>query len=122
MVADRSFLAKVLYSLAGCGLFTAALLADGLVNAAEPAKSSVIQVRNRVASQYFKPRPARVEAMLDTGLQQITRQTTTAAAWRTIFTERDVIGIKVNARAGPVAGTRPTVVAAVVDSLSLIHI
>ena len=117
MVADRSFLAKVLYSLAGRGLFTAALLTDGLVNAAEPAKSTVIQVRDRVASQYFKPRPARVEAMLDTGLQQITRQTTTAAAWRTLFTERDVIGIKVNARAGPVAGTRPTVVAAVVDSL-----
>ena len=117
MVADRSFLAKLLYSLAGRGLFTAALLADGFVNAAEPAKSTAIQVRDRLASQYFKPRPARVEAMLDIGLQQITHQPTTAAAWRTLVNERDVIGIKVNARAGPVAGTRPAVVAAVVDSL-----
>jgi hypothetical protein len=40
-----------------------------------------------------------------------------AAAWRTFVTPRDVIGIKVNAHSGTLSGTRPAVVAAVIEGL-----
>ena len=40
-----------------------------------------------------------------------------AAAWRTIFSTQDVIGIKVHSAPGPHTGTRPAVVAGVVEGL-----
>ena len=67
MVADRSFLAKVLYSLAGRGLFTAALLADGFVNAAEPANSTVFQVLGIPPETSFDDPAGRPVPMLGTG-------------------------------------------------------
>ena len=46
-----------------------------------------------------------------------TGQTTAAAAWRSLVSTQDVIGIKVFSAAGEISGTRPAVVAAVVHGL-----
>jgi hypothetical protein len=55
--------------------------------------------------------------MLDHALPKVTGQTTPRAAWRTLVTPTDVIGLKVDAQHGPMAGTRPALVEAVARSL-----
>lgn len=118
MIADWAHMAKVRYSLLARGLFTVGLLlcAVGLPGQ-EIKKSPVVKVRDPLATRYFRPNPDRVRAMVRTGLQRVTGKKTAAEAWRTLVTPRDVIGIKVNAHSGALSGTRPAVVAAVVEGL-----
>ena len=74
-------------------------------------------VRNPEASQAFEPRPAVVRAMVERGLTNLTGQASLSAAWHTLLSTQDVVGIKVFSRPGPNSGTRPAVVAAVIETL-----
>jgi hypothetical protein len=65
----------------------------------------------------FLPDEARVEAAFNRGLTCFTRQTTVSNAWLSLVATNDIVGIKVFSVPGPVAGTRPAVVAAVVHGL-----
>lgn len=65
----------------------------------------------------FLPDKARVEAAFDRGLTLFTHEATVSNAWRSLVTSNDVVGIKVFSEPGPVCGTRPAVVAAVVHGL-----
>ena len=58
-----------------------------------------------------------VQAMVDRGITNLTGQATVAAAWRSLVSTQDVVGIKVFSAAGEISGTRPAVVAAVVHDL-----
>ena len=60
---------------------------------------------------------ARVEEVFNCGLTHFTRTTNVAAAWRSLVTSNDVVGIKVYSAPGPLTGSRPAVVAAVVHGL-----
>lgn len=55
--------------------------------------------------------------MVNRGITNFTGQTTVAAAWRTLVSTQDVVGIKVFSMAGEISGTRPAVVAAVIHGL-----
>ncbi len=55
--------------------------------------------------------------MVNRGITNLTGQTTVAAAWRTLVSTQDIVGIKVFSAGGEISGTRPAVVTAVVHGL-----
>ncbi len=65
----------------------------------------------------FLPNDTRVAETFSRGLAQFTRTTNSADAWRSLVTTNDTVGIKVFSEPGPLTGTRPAVVRAVVQSL-----
>jgi uncharacterized protein (DUF362 family) len=95
------------------------------MNAAEPrfsreretAPARVVTVHDPEATRGFVPREDRVRAMIQRGLINLTGQPTPAAAWQSLVSTGDMVGIKVYTAPGPQAGTRPAVIAAVVESL-----
>lgn len=118
-MATPQDLAKVRYSRAGRILFTLVLGLGFSLSAqsAEPEKTRVIRVHDAAATRFLTPNPARVRAMLDRALPKFTGQPTPRAAWRTLVKLTDVIGLKVDAHHGPMAGTRPALVESVARSL-----
>ena len=58
-----------------------------------------------------------MQTMVNRGLTNLTGQSTPARAWLSLVSTQDVIGIKVFSQPGELSGTRPAVVAAVVQSL-----
>ncbi|MFM1769636.1 MAG: hypothetical protein RJA22_2165 [Verrucomicrobiota bacterium] len=82
---------------------------------ATPAR--VVTVHHPEATAAFQPRPDIVRQLLQRGLLQLTGQTNLARAWLSLVSTQDVVGIKVYAAPGASSGTRPAVVAAVVEGL-----
>jgi hypothetical protein len=87
--------------------------------AADPAlaRSRVVTVFDSEATAAFRPHPDVVRAMVTCGLTNLTGKPTAAEAWRSLVTTQDVVGIKVLSLPGPNSGTRPAVVAGVVEGL-----
>jgi len=81
------------------------------------AMARVVTVENPNATYDFQPSAPWVQLMLDRGLTNFTGQATVAAAWRSLVSTQDVVGIKVFSAAGMLSGTRPAVVAAVIHGL-----
>ena len=65
----------------------------------------------------YLPDNARVESVFNRGLTHFTRTANPAAAWRQLVATNDLVGIKVFSAPGPLTGTHPAVVAAVVRGL-----
>ena len=59
-----------------------------------------------------------VRRMVDRLVMRLTEKPTVAEAWRSLVTRKDRVGIKVAAAGGPVSGTHPEVVDAIVAGLS----
>src|SRR5206468_1559871 len=55
--------------------------------------------------------------MVERGILRFTGKTNSATAWRSLVSTQDVVGLKVFSTPGPHSGTRPTVVAAVIEEL-----
>lgn len=55
--------------------------------------------------------------MIDSAITNLTRKRTVAEAWLSLVSTQDVVGIKVYSLPGPNSGTRPAVVAGVVEGL-----
>ncbi len=107
-----------------CRLTVAAFtgLAFYPVHAADPALSHhgqalVVNVENAGAISDFQPNAAVVQTMVDQGVTTLTGTTNLAAAWRSLVSTRDVVGVKVFSEAGMLSGSRPAVVAAVIQGL-----
>jgi hypothetical protein len=81
------------------------------------ALARVIIVENPRATFEFQPDEAVVQTMMDRGLMNFTGTNTAAAAWRSLVSTQDIVGIKVYSNAGAMSGTRPAVVAAIVHGL-----
>jgi len=77
----------------------------------------VVVVRGEKLLEAFLPDEARVEAAFNRGLTTFTRSATVPQAWLSLVSTNDVVGIKVFSAPGPVAGTRPAVVSAIVHGL-----
>ena len=77
----------------------------------------MIAVRNHEATEAFEPRADVLRAMVERGLTNLTGMKDSSAAWRSLVSTQDVIGLKVYSSPGPISGTKPAVVAAVVESL-----
>jgi hypothetical protein len=65
----------------------------------------------------FLPDEARVEKVFNIGLTNFTHTADVAESWRSLVQTNDVVGIKVFSEPGPLAGTRPAVVAVIVRGL-----
>jgi len=79
------------------------------------ARVVVVQDTNAISN--FQPNYAVVDFMVRRGILRCTGKKTVAAAWRSLVSTQDVVGIKVFSAAGEIGGTRPAVAAAVVNGL-----
>src|SRR6266436_764887 len=80
-------------------------------------RARVVIVEDARAINAFRPRAEPIREMVSEGITNLTRTASVPEAWRTIVSTQDVIGIKVFSPPGPNSGTRPAVVAAVVEGL-----
>jgi len=87
-----------------------------LRDTSKPA-ARVIVVHDREATDAFQPRLDKVLEMMNRGVTALTRKPTPAAAWGSLVSTQDVIGIKVYSAPGPNSGTRVAVAEAVVQGL-----
>ena len=81
------------------------------------ARARVLIVENPNATYQYQPNAAVVQDMVNRGITNFTGKPTVAEAWRSLVSTQDVVGIKVFSAAGPINGTRPAVVAAVIHGL-----
>jgi len=91
--------------------------ADLSLRQAGGARAHVLMVENPDATYRYQPDSASVQAMVDRGIAHFTGKPDVVAAWRSLVSTQDVVGIKVYSTAGPINGTRPSVVAAVIHGL-----
>ena len=83
----------------------------------------VVIVEDPEATDAFEPRPEKIRQMVDHGITRLTEKSTIVEAWRSIISSNgsvptnEVIGLKVFSSPGPHSGTRPAVVAGVVEGL-----
>ncbi len=77
----------------------------------------VVQIQGENLLNAFLPDDERVAALFNRGLMRFTQATNPAVAWQRLVSTNDTVGIKVFATPGPLNGTRPAVVAAIVRGL-----
>ena len=82
-----------------------------------PKPARIILAEDPQASDAFKPDAERVRWMVDRGLTALTQKRSATAAWLSLVAVKDVVGLKVCAAPGPDSGTRPAVVAALVEGM-----
>jgi len=104
----------------GCGalvtMFSSAAEPPGR-STPKPPQSRVVIVHDPAATEAFKPVPNLVRTMVDAGITRLTGKTNLTAAWLSFVSPKDVVGLKVLSAPGADAGTRPAVVAAVIEGL-----
>jgi hypothetical protein len=74
-------------------------------------------VQDPEATEAFEPRQDRIQVLVDRAITNLTGAASVASAWRSLIDTNNVVGIKVFSEPGPNSGTRPAVVAAVVEGL-----
>ncbi len=82
-----------------------------------PARARVFIVEDAHATDAFEPRADRIQAMVDRAITNLTGKATVSAAWLSLVSTQDIVGIKVFSEPGPNSGTRSAVVAAVIQDL-----
>ncbi len=106
-----------------CLCFFLPLLAAAQTPAHPPAlhpatpHARVVIAQDDAATDAFQPRPEKVHGLVQRGLTNLTGLVSATAAWRSLVSTQDTIGIKVFSAPGAGSGTRPAVVEAVVKSL-----
>jgi len=102
-------LATVLASAFAASPFTTA-------RSSSPAAKVVI-VEDPNATKAYRAQADPVRLMVERGVLRLTGKSELRAAWLSIVSTQDVVGLKVYSKPGPNSGTRPAVVAAVVKDL-----
>lgn len=105
----------VLFALAGWVLPAGAMEFFPLPTTNAAARVVLVQGENLLEA--FLPIDERVAAAFDLGLTHFTGTTNISAAWRSLVTTNDTVGLKVFSTPGPLTGSRPSVVAAAVRGL-----
>ena len=82
-----------------------------------PTNARVFIAENPDATYDLQPVPDVVQTMVDHAITNLTGKATVTAAWQSLVSNSDTVGIKVYAAPGPNSGTRPAVAAAVVQDL-----
>ena len=77
----------------------------------------VVIVQGENIFDAFLPYDDRVESMFNRGLERLAQTPSVADAWHRLVATNDTVGIKVFSPPGPLNGTRPAVVAAIVRGL-----
>ena len=108
------------------GALALAGLAQGSQSQLLPEQRSnatrVVIVQDNEATEAFEPRIERLRPMVEHGLRTLAGKTSVAAAWLSLISTQDIVGLKVYCGPGSASGTRPAVVAAVIESLLKAHI
>ena len=91
--------------------------ADVHFNSGPNPKARVLIVHDPAATDAFEPRMDHVRSMVERAMTNLTGTASVKAAWLSLVATQDIIGIKVFSEPGPNSGTRPAVVAAVVEEL-----
>ena len=86
-------------------------------NATNPPPAQVIIVQDAGATVALQPVPDKIQSMVDKAITNLTGKATLRDAWLSLVATNDTVGIKVFSTPGPHSGTRPAVVAAVVQDL-----
>ncbi len=109
-------LSSLMVSLLGPSSASAQLL--GPVTPVDPsAGARVVIVDNPRATQTFAPQPAIVREMMAKGLSTLWQTSDLRSAWRARIQPEDVVGIRIHSSTGKTSGSRPEVVAALIESL-----
>ncbi len=103
--------------MAWCVLAAAAGQSTVLLPGDPVPRARVIVVHDPDATEAFKPQPEKIRQMVQRGIMHFAGKTSVAEAWRSLVSPKDIVGIKVFSAPGPDTGTRPAVVAAVVQGL-----
>jgi len=82
-----------------------------------PARSLVVEVAAAHATTDFEARPEVAREMVRRGILKLTGKADLKAAWQSVVSSKDVVGLKVYSHPGASSGTRPAVVEAVVQGL-----
>src|SRR5262245_18196377 len=82
-----------------------------------PQTARVVTVYNPEAISAYIARPDVVRDMVARGITNLTHKAAVSDAWLSLVSKSDVVGIKVYSVPGANSGTRPSVVAAVVEGL-----
>ncbi|MGA2029515.1 MAG: hypothetical protein ABSG87_05545, partial [Verrucomicrobiota bacterium] len=110
----------ILPTMAVCVIWFAhqpARAADSFSLTPGDAHTRVVIIEDSRATVAFQPDTNRVQDMVNRAVASLTGKATVAEAWHSLVSTQDVVGIKVFSAAGPISGTRPAVVAAVVRGL-----
>ncbi len=81
------------------------------------AYARVVIVHDPAATEAFRPRLEKIRAMVNRAITNLTGKATVPAAWGSVVSTQDVVGIKIVSAPGANSGTRPAVVMAVVEGL-----
>ena len=81
------------------------------------ARAQVVSVEDPAAMSNLQANPAVVQNMITRGVSALTGKTNASAAWLSLVSTQDVVGLKVFSEAGMLSGTRPAVVAGVIQGL-----
>jgi len=91
--------------------------ADAFPLHATNSTARVVQVDGIGLQSAFLADDARVAVAFNLGLFTLTRTANVSDAWRSLVRTNDIVGIKVFSQPGPLSGTRPAVVAAIIHGL-----
>jgi len=102
-----------------CAACVAVRAGDGPEIGGPPVRARVVQVEHPGATLFYEAQLPVVQDMVRRGMLQWTGKTDLKAAWLTVVSPKDVVGLKVYSLPGAYSGTRPAVVEAVVQGLLL---
>ena len=111
---SRNALVQFAFFLAWLGVFP---FHAGAFAISTNGNARVVIVHDHAAILNYEPDELIVQSMVDRGITKFTGKPTVAAAWRSLVSTQDVVGIKVFSAAGQIGGTRPAVVAGVIHGL-----
>ena len=123
-MSRREFLSRSIYGACGIASASLGLSRLGLGKAlAASGTSSIIQVRsnNAVAPGPSYNAPV-IHQMLDRAVTRLTGQDSVEAAWGSLFSKDDTVGIKVSCIAGANCSTRPELVERIIEGLKLVGV
>ena len=80
-------------------------------------RATIIVAHQTGATVAFTPGANAARQLVALAFRAQSSDKTTATAWRSVLEPKDVVGFKVTSSPGPVAGTRPVVVRALIESL-----
>lgn len=91
--------------------------AEAVAPVAAATRSRVSIVQEPGAVEAYIAVPEKVNLLVARGILRFTGMTSENAAWRSLVSTQDVIGIKVHSTPGALSGTRASVVSAVIEGL-----
>jgi uncharacterized protein (DUF362 family) len=80
-------------------------------------KARVVIAEDKSATTAYEANPEVVRRLVDRAMIRFSGRADTASAWRAVIKTQEVVGVKVYSKPGASSGTRPSVVAAVVEGL-----